>query len=81
MYDGSGTNFAVWAPEATQVYICLFDDYGQEIRLALPDLTLGVWHGYVPGVEPGQRYGLRADGPWDPAAGHLFNPDKLLLDN
>ncbi len=46
----------------------------------LPDLTLGVWHGYVPGVEPGQRYGFRADGPWDPPAGHLFNPDKLLLD-
>jgi glycogen debranching enzyme GlgX len=79
-YDGSGTNFAVWAPEATQVRVCLFDDSGTETRLALPDLTLGVWHGYVPGVQPGQRYGFRVDGPWDPSTGHLFNPDKLLLD-
>jgi glycogen debranching enzyme GlgX len=79
-YDGSGTNFAVWAPEATQVQVCLFDDAGRETRLALPDLTLGIWHGYVPGVEPGQRYGFRADGPWNPSAGLLFNANKLLLD-
>ena len=59
---------------------CLFDDDGVETRLALPEHTLGVWHGYVPGVGPGQRYGFRVAGPWDPARGHVFNPDKLLLD-
>ncbi len=79
-YDGAGTNFAVWAPDATQVFVSLFDDDGRETRRALPDLTLGVWHGYLPGVQPGQRYGFRADGPWNPPAGLLFNPDKLLLD-
>ncbi|MDX6307487.1 MAG: isoamylase [Nocardioidaceae bacterium] len=79
-HDGRGTNFAVWAPEATAVWLCLFDDVGRETRLRLPELTLGVWHGYVPGVGPGQHYGFRADGPWDPEGGDLFSMDKLLLD-
>jgi len=58
--DGGGTNFAVWAPDASVVDVCLFDDAGVEVRLPLPEHTLGVWHGYVPGVGAGQRYGFRA---------------------
>ncbi|MBA2697204.1 MAG: glycogen debranching protein GlgX [Nocardioidaceae bacterium] len=79
-YDGQGTNFAVWAPDAEVVYVCLFDDHGDERRITLAEHSLGVWHGYVPDVAPGQHYGFRTDGRWDPAAGHLFNVDKLLLD-
>ena len=79
-YDGRGTNFAVWAPEATAVWLCLFDVGGRETRLRLPEHTLGVWHGYVPDVVPGQQYGFRADGRWHPEGGDLFNVDKLLLD-
>jgi glycogen operon protein len=78
--DDEGINFAVWAPDAAAVHLCLFDDDGRERRVPLPEHTLGVWHGYVPGVRAGQRYGFRAAGPWDPARGHLFNADKLLLD-
>jgi glycogen debranching enzyme GlgX len=78
-YDGTGTNFAVWAPDATGVELCMFDD-DVETRTPLPEHTLGVWHGFVPGVRPGQRYGFRAGGPWDPAQGHVFDPGKLLLD-
>ncbi len=74
------TNFAVHAPEATGVEVCLFDDDGTETRHQLTERTLGVWHGSIPGVECGQRYGYRASGPWDPAAGRRFNPAKLLLD-
>ncbi len=74
------TNFAVWSPEATAMWVCLFDDDGDEVRHQLTEHTLGVWHGAVPGVRPGQRYGFRADGPWDPAHGRRFNPEKLLLD-
>ena len=57
------TNFAVWSPEATAMWVCLFDDDGDEIRHQLTEHTLGVWHGAVPGVRVGQRYGFRADGP------------------
>ncbi len=83
------TNFAVFAPEATGVELCLFDDSDgagdgtgpqRETRYTLTEKTLGIWHGAVPGVPVGQRYGLRADGPWDPSRGRLFNPAKLLLD-
>ena len=74
------TNFAVWSPEATGMWVCLFDDAGTEIRHQLTEHTLGVWHGQIPGVMIGQLYGLRADGPWDPAHGRKFNPNKLLLD-
>src|SRR5687767_6579146 len=79
-YDGEGTNFAVWAPDAWAVYLCLFDEHDTETRLELPEHTLGVWHGYVPGMSPGAHYGFRVEGPWDPIKGHVFNVDKLLLD-
>jgi glycogen debranching enzyme GlgX len=79
-YDLDATNFAVRAPEATRMWVCLFDDEGRETRHALTELSLGIWHGAVPGVEPGTRYGYRADGPWAPELGLRFNPDKLLLD-
>jgi glycogen debranching enzyme GlgX len=77
------TNFAVFAPEATAVDLCLFEEVdGREVETChrLPERTLGVWHGAVPGLSPGQRYGFRADGSWEPARGRLFNPAKLLLD-
>jgi glycogen debranching enzyme GlgX len=80
------TNFAVFAPEATGVSLCLFDTPGgpgrQEVetRYVLTEQTLGIWHGAVPGLSPGQCYGFRADGPWEPARGRMFNPAKLLLD-
>ncbi len=75
-----GTTFAVWAPEATRVDVCLYDGSGAETRLTLPEHTLGVWHGTVPGVGAGHRYGLRVDGEYDPAQGRRFNPNRLLLD-
>ena len=76
--DG-GTNFAVFSAHATRVTLCLFDG-ARERRIDLPERTGDIWHGHVAGVGAGQRYGLRAHGPWAPAAGHLFNPHKLLLD-
>jgi glycogen debranching enzyme GlgX len=76
----AATNFAVWAPQATRMDLCLFDDADRETRLPLTEHTLGVWHGRVPGVGPGRRYGFRAHGPWDPDRGARFNPAKLLLD-
>jgi glycogen debranching enzyme GlgX len=74
------TNFAVWSPEATAVWVCLFADDGTESRHQLTEHTLGVWHGQIPGVPVGQLYGFRANGPWDPRHGRRFNPDRLLLD-
>ncbi|MFB9311790.1 glycogen debranching protein GlgX [Nocardioides plantarum] len=74
------TNFAVRAPRATRAWVCLVDDDGVETRHELTEHTLGTWHGALPGVAPGTRYGFRVDGPWDPAAGARFNPAKLLLD-
>src|SRR3954451_9276323 len=77
------TNFAVRAPEATAVWVCLFDDEAGgdvETRHELTEVSLGIWHGEIPGVAPGTRYGFRADGPWQPGLGLRFNPDKLLLD-
>ena len=74
------TNFAVYAPEATAVEVCLFDDADEERCLALTEYTLGIWHGALPEVQPGQRYGFRADGPWEPENGRRFNRAKLLLD-
>ena len=78
--DGSGTNFAVASQPAEQVLLCLFDAGGQQASLALPEVHDGVWHGYVPGIGPGQRYGYRVAGPYDPARGLRCNPAKLLLD-
>ncbi len=79
-YDGAGTNFALFSEVAERVELCLFDTSGNEQRLDLPESTGSVWHGYLPGLEPGQRYGYRVHGPWDPARGHRCNPAKLLLD-
>jgi isoamylase len=79
-WDGAATNFAVWSLEATGVDLCLFDEAGAETRLPLTERTLGVWHGLVPGVGPGQHYGFRVTGPSVPAAGRLFDPTKLLVD-
>ncbi|MFB7635046.1 glycogen debranching protein GlgX [Streptomyces sp. NPDC056149] len=79
--DGTaGTNFALWAGGAEAVELCLFDDGGQETRYALTELTHEIWHGFLPGVGPGQRYGYRVHGRWDPWTGARWNPAKLLLD-
>ncbi len=78
--ERDGTNFAVWAPEAAAVQLCLLDEHRHEERIDLVDHHFGVWHGSVPGIGPGQRYGYRVHGPWDPERGHRFNPAKLLLD-
>ena len=79
-WDGEGTNFAVWSSSATAATVCLFDADGRETRIPLDDTTYAVWHGYLPEIGPGQRYGLRMDGPHDPARGLLHNPAKLLVD-
>jgi isoamylase len=78
--QADGTNVAVWAPDASRVEVCLFDENGHEDRVDLVDQRFHVWHGRLPGVGAGQRYGLRAHGPWDPARGMRFNAAKLLLD-
>lgn len=75
-----GTNFALWAPGAEAVELCLFDALGTETRCTLAELTHEIWHGFVPGVRPGQRYGFRVHGRWDPWTGARYNPAKLLLD-
>src|SRR5258706_1199635 len=81
-WNGAGTNFAVLSENATKIEVCLFDEAGErEIqRIALPEHTDQIWHGYLPAVPPGTRYGYRAHGPYDPKSGHRFNPNKLLLD-
>ncbi len=79
-WDGEGTSFALHTATGEAVDLCLFDDAGREQRIALEEQTGSVWHGYLPGVGPGQRYGYRVDGPYDPGAGHRHNPSKLLLD-
>ncbi len=79
-YDGSGSNFAVFSEAAEFVELCLFDADGVETRLKLPEVDGYIWHGFVPDVEPGQRYGYRVHGPYDPPSGQRCNPNKLLLD-
>jgi isoamylase len=79
-YDGSGTNFAVFSEVAERVELCLFDADGAETTVTLPEVDGFVWHGFLPNVESGQRYGYRVHGPDDPAAGQRCNPNKLLLD-
>ncbi|GIE86868.1 glycogen operon protein GlgX homolog [Actinoplanes regularis] len=79
-YDGGGTNFAVFSEVAERVELCLFDDEGRESRVDLPEREALVWHGYLPRIVPGQRYGFRVHGPYDPARGLRCNPSKLLLD-
>ena len=79
-WNGSGTNFALFSENATQVELCLFDADGHESRYQLQEVYNFVWHAYLTGVGPGQRYGFRVHGPFDPANGHRFNPNKLLID-
>ncbi len=79
-YDGAGTNFALFSEVADKVELCLFDPDGSETQIPLTEVDGFVWHGYLPGVEPGQRYGYRVDGPYDPAQGLRCNPTKLLID-
>ncbi|RAX19846.1 glycogen debranching enzyme GlgX [Actinomyces sp. Z5] len=79
-YDGSGTNFALYSSAAEAVELCLFDDAGRETRIPLTEEDADVWHAYLPSVQPGQHYGYRVHGPYDPANGHRCDPSKLLLD-
>jgi glycogen operon protein len=81
-WDGHGVNFALFSAHATKVELCLFDDTGQrEVeRIALPECTNEIWHGYVTGLGPATIYGYRVHGPYEPDSGHRFNPHKLLLD-
>jgi isoamylase len=81
-WDGSGVNFALFSAHATKVELCIFDLNGRReiARIPLPEFTHEVWHGYLPEVRPGQLYGYRVHGPYEPQAGHRFNPNKLLLD-
>jgi isoamylase len=81
-WDGSGVNFALFSANAERVELCLFDARGRRelARIALPEYTDEVWHGYLPDARPGTLYGYRVYGPYDPARGHRFNHHKLLLD-
>lgn len=79
-FDGTGTNFTLFSEVAERVELCLLDADGVETRVDLPEVDAFVWHGYVPGLQPGQRYGFRVHGPYAPAEGHRCNPAKLLLD-
>jgi glycogen operon protein len=82
VWDGTGTNFSLFSASATKVEVCLFDAHGKrEIhRIELPEYTDQIFHGYLPDVGPGTFYGYRVHGPYEPDAGHRFNPNKLLLD-
>src|SRR5882724_7277797 len=82
-WDGTGVNFALFSENATAVDLCLFEGpegSRESARVRLEERTHQVWHAYLPDVGPGQRYGYRVDGPYEPAKGHRFNPAKLLLD-
>jgi isoamylase len=79
-YDGAGTNFSLFSEVAERVELCLIAKDGTEERIALDEVDGYVWHAYLPTVTPGQRYGFRVHGPWDPAAGHRCDASKLLLD-
>jgi isoamylase len=79
-FDGNGTNFAIFSEVAEGVELCLFDEELTETKIQLTEVDGYVWHGYLPGVQPGQRYGYRVSGTWDPSKGLRCNPSKLLLD-
>ena len=79
-YDGAGVNFALFSQVAEKVELCLFDDNDNETRVAMTEQNSYVWHNYIPGLQPGQRYGYRVYGPFDPDRGLRCNPNKLLLD-
>jgi glycogen operon protein len=80
LWDGEGTNFSLFSENAERVELCLFDGEDNETRVDLTERTAFNWHGYVPGIGPGQRYGYRVHGPYEPGSGHRFNPAKLLID-
>lgn len=79
-YDGAGTNFAIFSEVAEKVELCLIDEEGHEERINLEEVDAHIWHAYLPGVGPGQRYGYRVHGPYDPADGKRCDPNKLLVD-
>jgi isoamylase len=79
-WDGEGSNFALWSSTASAVWVCLFDADGTETRVQLENTTYQIWHGYLPGIGPGQHYGFRVDGRYEPARGLFHNPAKLLVD-
>jgi isoamylase len=79
-WDGNGTNFSLFSENAQAVELCLFDEQERETRIELRDVVAHTWHCYLPGVGPGTRYAYRVHGPYDPHAGHRFNPHKLLID-
>ncbi len=79
-WDGRGTNFSVFSEHAEAVDLCLVDETGIETRVPLVECDNHIWHGYLPEIGPGQRYGYRVRGPWEPDEGHLFNPAKFLID-
>ncbi len=79
-YDGAGVNFALFSEVADRVELCLVDEDGAETRVDLPETDGFIHHAYLPGIQPGQRYGYRVHGPFDPEQGHRCNPSKLLLD-
>ncbi|HUW78115.1 MAG TPA: glycogen debranching protein GlgX [Candidatus Nanopelagicaceae bacterium] len=79
-FDGEGTGFALWSGSAGEVEVCLFDDQGAETRYSLSHREGAVWHGYLAGISPGQRYGYRVHGKWNPSHGQFANAKKLLLD-
>ena len=79
-YDGAGVNFALFSQVAERVELCLFDDSNHETRIEMTEQNSYVWHNYIPGIQPGQLYGYRVHGPYDPARGLRCNPHKLLLD-
>jgi len=81
-WDGKGVNFSLFSASATKVEVCIFDERGEREtdRIELPEYTNQIWHGYIPGIQPGTPYGYRVHGPYDPTAGYRFNPNKLLLD-
>ena len=82
-WTGLGVNFALFSAHATRVDLCLFDSPDAatpSVSVALPEHTDMVWHGYLPDARPGQLYGYRVHGPYDPGAGDRFNPNKVVLD-
>src|SRR6201995_4423290 len=79
-YDGAGTNFSLFSEVAEKVALCLIDEDGGEARIPLDEVDGYVWHAYLPNIPPGQRYGFRVHGPFEPAKGHRCDPSKLLLD-
>src|SRR5258705_13404287 len=81
-WDGKGVNFAIFAENATQVELCLFDSETstESARINFFERSNHIWHVYIPGMKPGQLYGYRVHGPYEPQNGHRFNPNKLLID-